>query len=543
MSFSIDKPKLQEVLTPSLRVNAPTEYAMVRGPSDRTWMNYGAQSYSTSSATFNFNPPSPKVVALRNMLIEMTVRLTFTGADQGSALLQIGTNDAPRAYPLNQCLSSVTATLDDQTLTVSNQSDIVDGILRYNLNAQLKQRMQSLTPCFQDQFQIYSDSYTSGSGNVRSPLNSYGNSSEGTVDGRGGFAGISVVSNTNTAAVVDITVTEPIALLAPFIFSDSSNEKGFINVQQYTFLFNFTDLTRWWSHSSLGNTISTIVATVPSQPKMLVSYCTVPELLDVQLPISYPFYKVERFTNSEVTLTTGSSSNQTLNNLQLNSIPHSMYIFARQRPSDRTYLTSDAYASIESVSIIWNNKSGILSGASKQQLYSICAENGLAMGYNQWAKFSGSVLKLEFGKDIPLGQLDAPGKLGTFQLQVQVTFKNQSSATVIYTPYIVVVSEGIFRIGKSQKNTEVGILSSEDVLAASEKGPDYNMDYVTVEDDRGGDLISGIKKLIPIYKKFQPIVQKVVEEGMDLLGDKFDNFDLKGGKKLSRLDLRNRSRK
>jgi len=46
------------------------------------------------------------------------------------------------------------------------------------------------------------------------------------------------------------------------------------------------------------------------------------------------------------------------------------------------------------------NKTGILSGMQPQQLYNISAENGINMSWGQWSKRVGSILCLNFGKDI-----------------------------------------------------------------------------------------------------------------------------------------------
>lgn len=424
-----------------------------------------------------------------------------------------------------QCMNSINAVIDNATISTNNLPDFQDALMRYHLTPERKAKYQGLTPTQSDQFQQYSDWVTYGSS--RSPLNSYGNSSE-LEDARGGFVGIQVLSNTNTTASVRLTLREPLLFTPPFLGEAISEDMGFVNCDQFTFTFNLSDLSMMWSHASSGNTISTITPSFFAAPKLIYSAVTAPLTMRIPDHAKYPYYTVVRFPNADLSLTAGSSSQVQYQNIQLNGIPNKIYLFAYRRPQDRSFLTSNSYASIEQCNIQFNNVTGILSSATKEQLYSICVENGLQMTYNQWSNYVGSVLCLELGKDIPLDDSSGPGKRGNYQLQPTVTFKNNSSSTVVFTPYCVVVSEGIFHIESSGlKRQEISPLTGEMILNAQES----EMKFTSVERTEGG-----------AFKDWLPLVGALVKTGgpiaSQVIGQMLQNSESSGGALMSKEELR-----
>ncbi len=513
-----------KVLTPDLTVSEPKKYAVIRGPTQLTQYAQVSNSYNTSAINFNFSTPSKDAIIKRNFLLEMSVQLDFVGTGIGN-LIQLGVNDAPRAFPIMQCMNSINAVIDNATISTNNLPDFQDALMRYYLTPERKAKYQGLTPVMSDQFQQYDDALIHGFS--RSPLNSYGNSSE-MEDARGGFIGIEVLSNTNTTASVRLTLREPLLFTPPFLGEAISEDMGFVNCDQFTFTFNLSDLSNMWSHSSAGNTISSITPSFFAAPKLIYSVATAPLTMKIPDHAKYPYYTVVRFANSDLTLTPGSSSQVQYQNIQLNGIPNKVFLFAYRRPQDRSFLTSNSYASIEQCNIQFNNVTGILSSSTKEQLYTICVENGLQMTYNQWSKYVGSVLCLEFGKDIFLNDTEAPGKRGNYQLQPTVTFKNNSSSTVVYTPYAVVVSEGIFHIESSGlKRQEISPLTTEMILNAQES----DMKFSSVERTEGGS-----------FKDWLPLIGQAVKVGgpiaSQVIGDIMESTKSSGGALISKEELR-----
>jgi hypothetical protein len=163
---------------------------------------------------------------------------------------------------------------------------------------------------------------------------------------------------------------------------------------------------------------------------------------------------------------------------------------------------------INNVNIQFNNRSGIYSTASQEQLYMTAVKNHCTMSWAEWSGLPlyigtdtftsriygpGSVCCFEFGTDIAnQSPLDAPGKNGQFQLQVSVSAANISGQTLNATLYIVPVYEGTFTIPNSGAAlVQIGVLSSSDIL---ESGKNGYMSYNEVQKvNGGGDFFSNIK--------------------------------------------------
>jgi len=137
--------------------------------------------------------------------------------------------------------------------------------------------------------------------------------------------------------------------------------------------------------------------------------------------------------------------------------------------------------------------------------------NGLQMSWEQFHVRCGSVLCLQFGKDIGLPPDLAPGVLGTFQLQITIQYTNPISSsydssvvnpssyfpsgTKSWTPWVVVVSEGTLTIHNQRLTRNMGVLSRSDVVAVSAMPDVHVVPYEETDTLYGGSFLSGLKSL------------------------------------------------
>lgn len=534
MSLSYQPLNSVLVRDPITQVEAQRDYAILKGGNQVTWKRYTTTSVNNNSITWSCPPPSGNIFIDRKQYVLLPVRLVFTGSGvEVGNLLNPGC-DAPRAFPLNGSLDVLQSSINGQSFSIFI-SDFVHALTHYNSDISLMNKDYSMTPCYLDQSQIYSEL---GVGNVRNPLGGYHNGIHMTDMQRGGFP-FTIVKNTPTEAIVDMVVCEPL-FLSPY-FWGCGNAAGFYNVT--TMDFNLTFLTtgnRFWSHVNMpgSNPVSNVTALFSSftsvdpagfsyseqQPLMLFKYITPDEtqILSPNMPITYPYFDVQRYPidfSSPVTPNVPGVFNNSgvisSNNLQLNSIPRMMYIFARTKNS-KFYeqgvgcTKTDTFLALEQLNITFANYTGLLSSASKFQLYQISAKNGCNMNWTQWSgegvnnpssfntpvsKYGtiGSVMAIEFATDLGLPSDMAPGLQGQFQLQVNAQFKNTSSANIDATLFIVIVSEGSFTIpGLNSAVRQLGVISKSDVLNAQTKpGVDYED---VIESGSGGNFLSNLKK-------------------------------------------------
>lgn len=544
-------------MDPRMNITSKREYAVLKSGSQSTWKQYSTTAISNTSMQFSVPPPSGGVVVDRKTLLAVPVRINLvaTSTAAGQTVLRSGF-DAPRAYGLSSSIETMQATINNQSVSI-NLADIIQALLRFNTDEKLKTQDYSVTPTYMDQ----SQSYASLLGTNRNPLGSYENAGDGEVTPRGGFPFIVVANPVSTGAAQQLTATVDVffveyVYLSPFYWGKGMSECGFFNLTAMDFNITFLSqaANRFWSHSSalpggLPITSSSYFFAGPfgptsfanNSPFLYFNYITPQEtqVLSPNQVITYPYFDVQRYPTDQQPLAAGAQATFISNNIQLNSIPRRMYIYARMRNQDlySSPENTDTFLSIENVSIQFQNKNGLLSSASKQQLYEMSVSNHCHLSWTEWSggpvypsagNFTpgsqygtvGSVLCLEFATQVGLDSLDAPGKLSQSQLQVQVLCTNVSSATINPTLYIVTVLEGTFTIeGLGRSSTNIGVISSNDIINCQQSA---SINYNATQHVNGGNFMSGLSNFgkwlqdtklisntlskIPVAQYFAPLV-------------------------------------
>lgn len=458
MSLAVNPMPIVQMLEPRTKVYNQRSYAILRGGSQSTWKPNISTSYSNSSIQFTAPPPNPKILVDRKVLLNLKFLVTLTG-DSGSSgvgLYQAG-KSAPRSHPIPRVINVANCTLNNTQVSI-NLSDVIDPILRYWDPVKKREIDDSMSPCMLDQAQNYNDL----SGGVRNPLNSYASSISGADSARGGF-NFTVLTNTQTSATILLDCSD--YLYIPPFLSDQEDSAAFIQIQTMDFNFTLGNLARVWSADSVLSGITSVTAVLNSAPQLLFNYITPDPLMSIPNSVVYPYYEIQRYPTNVGSVASLASTTVQSANIQLHSIPNKMYVLARQRNADQTVFTSDVFAAITNLSINWNNRNGLCSAATTYDLYKMSIANGLQLSYSQFTKSVGSPICLTFGKDICLESNEAPGMLGTYQLQMSVTFTNPNASSAInYDLYIVTVSEGALTIQDNRAITQIGCFSQNDVI-------------------------------------------------------------------------------
>jgi hypothetical protein len=240
----------------------------------------------------------------------------------------------------------------------------------------------------------------------------------------------------------------------------------------------------------------------------------------------------------------------------LNQVPDKLIIFVRPSVSQRSSLFNDYVLPITNINIQWNNHAGILANASQEQLFHMSKEAGSNQDFlefqgicnTNYGRFSaiagdsfltlpvipiynpaatpvagvpvtttiakqaypqasaiptiGSYLMIDVGKHLELQEpFYAPGSLGSFQLQFNITVQNymygsffSASDTTGIQPEIVVipVNSGIMVTEKGQTSSYTGILTKSDVLDSALQEPYGQMEIERIvghgHQDKGNAL-------------------------------------------------------
>lgn len=528
------------VKDPRINVTEGRSYVVLRGGKEINPTSLTASTYSTSGVSWSVPPPSPDTITDRRILLKMPMQFDFTGSGTGN-LLQLGVNDAPRAFPISMCIETMNIILNGVTFTC-NLSDIFTALSRYGIGQESLSYDQSLTPSALDFYSDYGDwsalPPTGGSG--RNPLQGLGEGS-GLLVGRGGFP-VTVVSNTNTTAQVRATFVEPLMFLAPLLFGDRQGP-GLVGLNSMQIQIRFGDLRRMWSHTPNGgtagsNTISSLAVSFLSAPSLLVNYITPqpvdPSLGGAMLPraVYYPYYRFIPSVTNVGSIAAGVTTTVTSSSINFPCIPNCVWIYARRSNREITgslaglISSTDTFGLISRLNITYNNHPGIFGSCTSEQLYINSRQRGLQMSWPQASQETGYPVKLDFGLDIPLGVLEAPSLLSNsnFQFQATVTFTNISAAAVDYDLYIVQMVEGTTLLVDDRCVVNEGVLTKQDILSAQSIP---TIDYYDIQKNNmygggmgggwweslksfAGRVARGVERAVPVVQKAWSIAQPII---------------------------------
>ena len=473
-----------KVLEPRVNVKADTEkdHIVLMGglrvnEQVNTADSWGSAGATPVQASWTVNPPSTSTIVDRNIKVRAYFEIS---TDQP---LQLGLNDALRQFPIASIMDVLTVQINGETVS-DNMADKIHAMLCYGNDAETRRGDTSTSPSMPDNYQEYSDYSVYGSG--KNSLSNYGE--QAVEEGRGGFP-VEVLSSTSFRVVI----TEPL-FLSPFLTGLHSADEGFVNVNQMNINMRWKqNISQLMSHSSLGNAITSVSVSMYQAPELLTTFIT-PDLTQPipQLQV-LPYVKTQEYIKQMSALNAGASTNIVSDSIKLSQVPRKVYLFCRHQRSTSTQDTADSFLSIENLSVLWNNQSGLFSSATPQDLYRISKGNGLNQTWAQFSKYRGSVFCAEFGKDIGLLDTEAPGCQGQYTIQVQATMKNQSASAFTGEFYMVILNEGTFSISENFARASLGNLNQQMVLMAKQSPELHHLTYSQLQ---GGGFFSGLKNIV-----------------------------------------------
>lgn len=460
------------------------------------------------NALFTINPPSTLIIVDRNIRIRAFLEVK---TDQPH---QLKLNDALRQYPLNSIIDVTSVQVNGENLS-ENSGDKLHALHTYGSSLQDIGRVVSTTPTYPDQYQDYDDYTTEGSS--KNCLGAFGEN--GTPTGaRGGFV-VQVIDAHTFRAVV----TESLQL-SPFFNGIGMEEEGMVNVNQLNINIRFkSELSKVLSHSSSGNAITSVTCQFYEKPQCLVRFITPNMTMRIPEVQHLPYYSDQDYIKNVGTLAPGATGVITSDVVKLGQIPECVYIFIRHSRDTSNFKVADSFLSITNLNILFNNESGLLSTATQEDLYEICARNGCSLSYPSWSKYRGSVIKLRFGIDIGLPDYLAPGCQAQASIQITINYKNSSKSAFTGELYTVFRNIGTFSVFENGARASIGNLTPDIVRSAIDAPEMSYHDYSKIS---GGSFWSSLKnianKVSNVIKKVLPVATKVASvvapEALPILG-------------------------
>jgi len=502
MSINVEELKTVRVIDPRLDINSTNNktYGIFDGAGQITWKQFISTSFNASQISFTCNPPNERVYVNRKLYITTTFRIDFLGTAPGTGagqtLLQAkglktlaGVSpgaahyDAPRCLPMASAISTAQIGMNNDNIS-SNLNSYWRIMERYHNTYADQNGSYSGTPTMPDMSQEYNEL---AMGFPLNPLAEYGDNPVQCP--RGGFIDAVIEINQvqqgvpgQDAARVTLTVTEPF-YLSPWLFGAGQEDTAFIQIQTLNILLTLNGRgngplaglgSALWSHSNspgAGTLASTTVTVIGSSA--LFSYMTPDITQSIPSVINYSYFEPNLYaTTFDAALPSGASTQYNMNTVNLKSIPNRMYIFVAERDQNCNISTTDTYFAITNLNVTFINVDGLFANATQYDLFQMSQRAGCNLSWRQFKNDVGSVICVQFGVDLALGALQAPGLRGNFSLSMKVTATNVNTTRDIFpTLSVLVINEGVMTIDKQSVIRSVGVLNEKDILASKEMAP------------------------------------------------------------------------
>jgi hypothetical protein len=272
--------------------------------------------------------------------------------------------------------------------------------------------------------------------------------------------------------------------------------------------------------------------------------------------LDYPRYL--SISNNNTAIAPGASVTLTSQSIQLNQIPDLILISVRVPMSTQNWAYSSSFLTINSISINFNNASGLISTATQQDLYNMSFRNGSQQSFYEFQGEAGinnnatgtqgkvptigSLLVLNPSLDFSLPSYLSASSLGQYQFQFNINVTNQFPFDI--TPEIVTITmnSGLFALQQGTAQIFTGILTKQQVLQTKEQNPVAHLEsseYQRLVGGKASNLgMANILKMVqerPFIKQLKSMMGGVTSGGV-MSGGVTSGGVMSGGKRASKLD-------
>lgn len=411
-------------------------YLVKQSGSSVNYVEYAANTQSTSQITFNAQIPSENIIIDREIMIQSQLRFKVKVNVIANNLLfwNYGETDFFGPFPLNNLIQVANCQINNVSIS-SNIQEMLPAILKIVDKKQLL-KYNSTTCALPDcSYKYYSDGFKYQNGDSVTSISTnypgYGfdNSSlDGEINSRGSLRLLGTsYCGTNEDGVtspninkldaagdgfvyIDVLLTEPL-FMSPFIFCKNENNcGGMLGINQLNISLTLDQSAKrclrtghdnfkeegGLQNKGLGYTHTVSLVGVSNSKILIRQISTQPSQL-VPSKNVVPYTNIERFNTlfsqlirpSNYTPTAGtersynfsldvnfSTTDYTSQTLSLSSIPDYFIVFVRKQFSDLTIKDSDSFLPISRAVVSFNNQSGLLSSMTREQLWKMSQKNG-----------------------------------------------------------------------------------------------------------------------------------------------------------------------
>ncbi|CAN0242203.1 unnamed protein product [Ectocarpus fasciculatus] len=520
-------------------VSTKLDFKVAKGPAQSNYQQVQATSLSKTNINFNVVPPSENTIIDRNITVtvKQRIRLSVSEIEVDKYAMSYGNDSALNQFPFNSLCSNTSININQCSNNINTQ-DIMHVLLK--MSDEEKLRKYNCPHMSDRRFKSYSDMVLSES----NALGSF-NQAKGDIIPRGSHPiEFSIIKTPNAAGAnpavlhtateaqilaalksahiddswtIDITfeTTEPILFMSPFLYGkENNNNAGLYGVRAMDFVFNLdSSAKRVFCTATAGMTIS-LEEIVSAHLNLNYLSCQASDLLSSKNVLPHCEYArhITSFNNDVAIAGTGDIVSQSI---QFNQIPNRIYIVARKPMNAQTIQDSNSFLAITKISVNFNNVSGILAGATVDDLYNMSVANGSKQDFYEFLgeasytngikkSTTGSVLVIDPSRDLNIPDYLSNGSIGQFSFQANITVKNTDVA--ILRPELLIIAEynGLFITQSGMSTKQTGLLTTDLVVNSTTSQFGESNDYIKSFEHGNGANINSALKNIPLLNMSKP---------------------------------------
>jgi hypothetical protein len=439
----------------------------------------------------------------RHLLYSQPVQIDFADGSAGAVL--VDGKDAFRAWPLESCTENTIMNING--LSVSVQSKYLIRPLQRYLPDEYLRGASSISHCMPDNYADYDDAV---GGVTNSPFGNFQTGARDHLTGRGALP-YTITGNTAGTATVNATL-QTYLKITPLTYGNHSSY-GLAGLETADITMSFSNLERMWSRAeNTGNRALSSMTVTLGQPTLSAVFSNAGGYTPIPKSVTYPYTNaVVRSNTTGRSLASGATSDFTSNSLQFNTVPSSIYVYLSRAQSeimatlDSKVSSSDTQCAINSINVTFDNVTGILASATQVQLYDICRRNGLTDSYTGFSGrthvlggasnpvgTAGSMLRLDFGTDIPLKEDVLVSSTGVFNFSITVNATNYSGSQIDNVELnILEIQSGAMVVASGSASSFIGVVGQGDASSLKE----LPVDNLEQPLSYGGDVLSKFGEL------------------------------------------------
>lgn len=544
----------------------PREFQVMLGPAENNYQKFNALQGGGNQVNFNITTPATSIGVSRRALLRYIVKVDCTRYPgdliNPAGSIPYSTFDTEvngyRAHPLSSTMESVSLKLNNYTFTIT-LDDVVHALSVYGNDNLEREMLMGYAPTAPDQFATYdSASYPDVLG-VRQPFADYGTKEDATTRKFETWVKDYVFNPADVPApglnpapnarVLSFTAEFWENILISPLNSSARDVTALFGIQTIDLVIVHSNLNRMLAGVfpvAFANYLDVqITGSGVTSQQLFLQFLSPQQTQEIPSVLVYPTWNINRYLTADTQQLdrnfkpyiraqpegNGTVHEYNVNAINFNSIPDRVFIYAQQPRARKMNADSniclkepDVWGRIEKISINFDNKIGILSSAMEKDLHWISCSNGSQQTWNAWHWYQGSVLCLQFGKDIPLSLLAAPGSRGVWQFSCTLTVRNLRpgyNAVGLpdpneYTIYTIPVTNGVLTVNDSVVSTDVGFLTMADLANAQMAPAGTYAEYQALSGGSFksfmGNLWSGIKRAAPVIRDVVGTAAKVASQ-------------------------------